>query len=73
MVNIGNNPTFDGTGTSIETFLFDFEGDLYGRELTVEFVEYIRGEIVCSTRSISSSRSQPTARQPEILSKRKTP
>ncbi len=45
VVNIGNNPTFDDTGTSIEAFIFDFEGDLYGRELTVEFVEYIRGEI----------------------------
>jgi len=45
VVNIGNNPTFGDMGTSIEAFIFDFDGDLYGRELTVEFVEYIRGEI----------------------------
>ncbi len=45
VANIGNNPTFGDTGTSIETFLFGFEGDLYGTVLTIEFVEHIRGEI----------------------------
>ena len=45
VANVGNNPTFGDTGTSIEAFLFDFDGDLYGHEFTVEFVEYIRGEI----------------------------
>lgn len=50
VANIGNNPTFGDTGTSIEAFLFDFDGDLYGREVTVEFVEYIRGEIKFADR-----------------------
>jgi riboflavin kinase/FMN adenylyltransferase len=45
VANIGNNPTFGDVGTSIEAFLFDFEGDLYDTELTVEFVEHIRGEV----------------------------
>lgn len=45
VANIGNNPTFGDVGTSIETFLFDFDGDLYDRELTVEFIEHIRSEI----------------------------
>lgn len=45
VANVGNNPTFGDVGTSIEAFLFDFEGDLYDAELTVEFVEFIRGEV----------------------------
>ena len=45
VVNIGNNPTFGDVGTSIEAFIFDLDEDIYGRELTVEFVEHIRGEI----------------------------
>lgn len=45
VVNIGNNPTFGDRGTSIEAFIFDMNEDIYGKELTVEFVEHIRGEI----------------------------
>lgn len=45
IVNIGNNPTFGDAGTSIEAFLFDFDGDLYDATLSIEFIEYIRGEI----------------------------
>jgi riboflavin kinase/FMN adenylyltransferase len=28
----------------LETWLFDFDGDLYGKHVAVEFVHYIRGE-----------------------------
>lgn len=42
--NIGDNPTFGDAGRSIEIFLFDFEGDLYGREMRVYFVERLRDE-----------------------------
>jgi len=45
VVNIGNNPTFGDMGTSIEAFIFGFEGDLYEKEITIEFVKHIRGEI----------------------------
>ena len=45
MMNIGTRPTFDGkSGIHIEVNLFDFDGDLYERELRVEFVERIRNE-----------------------------
>jgi riboflavin kinase/FMN adenylyltransferase len=43
--NIGDNPTFGDEGTSIETFIFDFKGDLYGKNLTIEFVDMLRTEI----------------------------
>ncbi len=42
--NIGVNPTFDDARPSIETYILDFEGDLYGRELRVEVLHRLRGE-----------------------------
>ncbi len=42
--NIGPNPTFGDEAVAIEIFIFDFAGDLYGRELLVYFVERIRDE-----------------------------
>ena len=44
MLNIGTNPTFDGVSRGIEVNLFDFDGNLYGRSLEVEFVERLREE-----------------------------
>jgi riboflavin kinase/FMN adenylyltransferase len=42
--NIGVKPTFGGSEVTIEAHLFDFNGDLYGKKLIVEFVERLRGE-----------------------------
>ena len=45
ITNIGYKPTVGGeTRKGVETFLFDFDGDLYGRHLIVEFLEYERPE-----------------------------
>ncbi len=44
MLYIGLRPTFDKEERSIEVYLFDFSGDLYGRELRVTFAARIRGE-----------------------------
>lgn len=45
ITNIGVRPTFGENGSvSVETYIFDFSGDLYGRYLRVEFFEHIRGE-----------------------------
>jgi riboflavin kinase/FMN adenylyltransferase len=44
-VNVGVRPTFEtGRGLLVEAHLIDFEGDLYGRDLRVAFVERLRGE-----------------------------
>jgi riboflavin kinase/FMN adenylyltransferase len=43
--NIGINPTFDDAASSVETYILDFEGDLYGRELRVELLHRLRGEV----------------------------
>jgi riboflavin kinase / FMN adenylyltransferase len=39
---LGTRPTFDDGAPMLEVFLFDFERDLYGRELGVEFIDYVR-------------------------------
>ncbi len=45
-VNVGVRPTFgDGLAPLIEAFILDFDGDLYGQRLTVEFVARLRGEV----------------------------
>ena len=45
MLNIGNRPTIgNGEAASIEVNLLDYEGDLYGRWLTLEFVGRLREE-----------------------------
>jgi riboflavin kinase / FMN adenylyltransferase len=43
--SIGVRPTFvTGRGLLVEAFLLDFDGDLYGRELRLEFLDRTRGE-----------------------------
>ena len=44
VVNIGTRPTVDGNGITIEAHLLDFEGDLYGKELSVAFYKFLRPE-----------------------------
>jgi riboflavin kinase / FMN adenylyltransferase len=44
VASLGNRPTVDGQETLLEAHLFDFAGDLYGREIEVEFVEKLRDE-----------------------------
>ena len=45
VMNIGEKPTFGGHRLSLEVHLFDFEEDLYGEMLEVEFIEFLRPEI----------------------------
>jgi len=42
---IGRRPTFDGKERSYEVYLFDFAGELYGRELKVHLLERLRGDL----------------------------
>ncbi|MFC6670990.1 bifunctional riboflavin kinase/FAD synthetase [Marinobacterium aestuariivivens] len=44
VANIGLRPTVRGTQPVLETHLFDFQGDLYGQLLSVEFAAFIRAE-----------------------------
>jgi len=44
VASLGTRPTVAGVEPLLETFVFDFAGDLYGRELEVEFVAHLRAE-----------------------------
>lgn len=44
VTNIGNNPTIETDNLRFETHIIDFEGDIYGTEIKVEFVRMLREE-----------------------------
>lgn len=45
VASFGRRPTFDNGAALLETFLFDFKGDLYGKMLDVAFIGFIRPEL----------------------------
>jgi riboflavin kinase/FMN adenylyltransferase len=44
LVSIGTNPTFDGTMRTVEAWLLDFNGSLYGEELSLRDFRFVRGQ-----------------------------
>nr|WP_295931676.1 bifunctional riboflavin kinase/FAD synthetase [uncultured Dyadobacter sp.] len=44
MLNIGTRPTVDGIGRTIEANLFDFDHEIYGEDLKIELLHYLRPE-----------------------------
>ena len=44
VASLGIRPMFDGDQPNLETFIFDFDGDLYGAEISVGLVKYLRPE-----------------------------
>ena len=41
----GTRPTFEGHEEFLETYIFDFSDDLYGKSVRVEFIDFIRGDM----------------------------
>jgi riboflavin kinase/FMN adenylyltransferase len=41
-ISVGTNPTFQGTRRTVEAFLLDYDGDLYGEHVGIEFAERLR-------------------------------
>ena len=44
VTNVGTRPTVSGTGITVEPWILDFEGDLYDREILLEFYYFLRPE-----------------------------
>jgi riboflavin kinase/FMN adenylyltransferase len=42
-ISVGTNPTFEGIHQSVEAYILDFDADLYGQNLGVEFTHRLRG------------------------------
>lgn len=45
LTNIGYNPTFNAKSLKIETYILDFKKNIYGKNIEVFFIEYLRGDI----------------------------
>ena len=44
VTNIGRKPTVGEFSTGVETFIMDFDQDIYGREIQVSFYQFLRRE-----------------------------
>lgn len=44
VLNIGYNPTFDGSQVSAETHIFDFSQDIYGKPIKINLLQHLRDE-----------------------------
>lgn len=49
LINVGKNPTFGTNNRTIESFIIDFDKEIYDKNITIEFCEKIRGEIKFSS------------------------
>jgi len=72
---LGTRPTFDHGAPVLEVFLFDFEGDLYGREIEVEFLDFVRddqrfpnAEALIAQMELDCSRARQVIRDVEVHS-----
>ena len=41
-ISVGTNPTFQGSRRTVEAYLLDYDGDLYGEHVGVEFIQQLR-------------------------------
>lgn len=44
VTNVGNRPTVSGNGITVEPWILDFQGDLYGKTVALEFHRFLRPE-----------------------------
>lgn len=67
-VNVGVRPTFGGTETRIEAFILDFDRDIYGSMLELEFVERLRPELEFeNAEALIAAMNQDVAKVRQVL------
>lgn len=82
VANLGMRPTFGGAEPRLEVHLFDFQGDLYGRRLCVELIDFLRPEhkfdgidalkaqiaadVVAAKAALAPRPSKPAGRAPAL-------
>lgn len=68
VTNIGVRPTFDGLKRLIETYIMDFDGDLYGKKLKIDLVARLRDEMKFnSAGELKTQMHKDTDKAREIL------
>ncbi len=65
IINVGNNPTFNGTGIKIECHLLDFNEYLYDKEIKVEFFDYLREEVRFESKDLLQKQIKKDAENAE--------
>lgn len=63
VTNVGTRPTVGGHRLTVESWLLGFEGDLYSREITVEFHEFLRPEQKFPSAQALQAEIQKNARE----------
>lgn len=67
-IDVGTNPTFGTEPLHVESYLLDFDGDLRGREMAVEFWVYLRPEVAfASTEELVAAMDDDVRRTREVL------
>ena len=67
VASLGTRPTVDGVEPLLEAHVFDFAGDLYGREIEVEFVAKLRDEAKFGSLAAMTEQMQIAAAQARVL------
>jgi riboflavin kinase/FMN adenylyltransferase len=68
VASFGRRPTFDDGPALLEIYLFDFDGDLYGKMVEVAFVDFLRGEEKFDTaEALTEQMRKDAARAREML------
>ena len=69
VASLGTRPTVDGVEMLLEADLFDFAGDLYGREIEIEFVAKLRDEArFADLEALTAQMNRDAAQARRILS-----
>jgi riboflavin kinase/FMN adenylyltransferase len=68
-ISVGTNPTFQGQTRRAEAYVLDFDGDLYGAQIGIEFVRRLRGmETYDSIEALIAQMDLDVAQTRELLS-----
>ena len=70
VTNIGTRPTVGGTGITVEAWILDYTGNLYGRQITLEFYRFLRGEQKFESLSALQAEIRRNAEQTRSLIQR---
>lgn len=70
VTNIGTRPTVQGEGITVEPWILDYSGNLYGREITIEFFKFLRPEQKFSTLEDLQAEIHRNARETRALIQR---
>lgn len=70
VLNIGYNPTFEGNHLSVETHIFDFNQDIYGKPIKINMLQFLRAEKKFSgPRELASQIGEDVKQAKEALAK----